>query len=29
MYSGKGGLTIDLMIKPILWECINKLEDYF
>ena len=25
MNSQKGGLTIDLMIKPPLWECINKL----
>ena len=26
MHSHKGGLSIDLMIKPPLWECINKLE---
>ena len=28
MYSQKGGLTIDLMIKPPLYECINKLQDF-
>ena len=28
MHSYKGGLTIDLMIKPPWWECINKLENY-
>ena len=28
MHSQKGGLSIDLMIKPPLWEYINKLENY-
>ena len=28
MHSHKGGLSIDLMIKPPLWEYINKLENY-
>ena len=28
MHSHKRGLTIGLMIKPLLWECINKLENY-
>ena len=28
MHSHKGGLNMDLMIKPPLWECINKLENY-
>ena len=28
MHSHKGGLTLDLMIKPPLWEDMNKLENY-
>ena len=28
LHSHKGGLTRDLMIKPPLRECINKLENY-
>ena len=26
MHFHKGGLTIDLIIKPFVWECINKFE---
>ena len=28
MHSRKGGLTIDLMIEPPWWECVNKLGNY-
>ena len=28
MHSHKGGYTIDFMIKALLWEYINKLENY-
>ena len=28
IHSHKHGLTIGLMIKPLLWECISKLENY-
>ena len=28
IHSHKHGLTKGLMIKPLLWECINKLENY-
>ena len=28
MHSNKDGLTIGLMIKPPLWECVNKFENY-
>ena len=28
MHSHKGGFIIDLLIKPPLWECINKSDNY-
>ena len=28
IHSQKHGLTMGLMIKPLLWECICKLENY-
>ena len=28
MYSYKGGLTVDIMIKPLLWECIKNRKFY-